>query len=123
MTAVIAGFMLQKVMQAGDSEQSLFLLAISTCPFYYVLLEQLYTGEMNFPPIGVDEGSVLYLFLCLVSGFFGSQELWLETKSSLFGLLSEPDSLRNIACWILPRCLIFYAIMAMVNIYLKRENA
>ncbi len=52
-------------------------MMIPTLPFYFVLLEQYYTGEMNFPPInGVDEGSLLYLIICLITGYYGAVELW-----------------------------------------------
>lgn len=109
-------------MQAGNGEHSMFLLAISTCPFYYVLLEQLYTGEMNFPPIGVDEGSVFYFLICLVTGIIGSQELWLQTKVTMFGLLSEPTCLRDILSVGMKQILVIYVVQALVNIYMKRNN-
>jgi hypothetical protein len=52
-----------------------------TCPFYYVLLEQYYTGEMNFPAInGVDEGTLVYVMLTFVSGYYGSEEFWTTNK-------------------------------------------
>ena len=61
-----------------------FILA-STCPFYYVLLEQYYTGEMNFPRFNaVDDGIIIYVALAIMSGAIGSVELW-TTELSVFG--------------------------------------
>mmetsp|Transcript_6127 Transcript_6127/g.10409 ORF Transcript_6127/g.10409 Transcript_6127/m.10409 type:complete len:89 (-) Transcript_6127:654-920(-) len=52
-------------------------MMIAIFPFYFVTLEQHYTGEMNFPPVnGVDEGSVAILFLCLYTGYIGNEKLW-----------------------------------------------
>jgi len=52
-------------------------MAISTLPFYFVLLEQYYTDEMNFPPInGVDEGSLFYFCMSMCSGYFGAMAFW-----------------------------------------------
>mgnify|MGYP001397161052 CR=1 FL=1 len=49
----------------------------ATFPFYFVTLEQYYTGEMNFPPInGIDEGSIVISVAAIVTGFYGNIELW-----------------------------------------------
>ena len=46
-------------------------------PFYFVTLEQYYTGEMNFPPInGIDEGSIVISGCAIMTGFIGNIELW-----------------------------------------------
>jgi len=48
-------------------------------PFYFVLLEQYYTGEMYFPPINaVDDGLFLFIIVCFLSGTYGSYEFWQE---------------------------------------------
>ena len=55
----------------------MWLIMITTCPFYYVLMEQYYTGEMNFPPINaVDDGIIIYGALAFLSGIIGSETLW-----------------------------------------------
>lgn len=49
----------------------------ATIPFYYSVLEQYYTGELILGPInGVDEGSFVYLFICLIAGYYGNTELF-----------------------------------------------
>lgn len=84
--AVINNLLLQRMFQLGNDEHSLFYMAICTLPFYFVLVEQYYTDEMNFPPInGVDEGSLLYLVMSIMTGIKGSDNLWLG-KFSLFGV-------------------------------------
>lgn len=46
---------------------------IAIFPFYFVTLEQYYTGEMNFPPInGVDEGSVVITLCAIITGLYGN---------------------------------------------------
>ena len=46
-------------------------------PFYFVTLEQYYTGEMNFPAInGIDEGSIIISGCAIATGFVGNMELW-----------------------------------------------
>ena len=45
---------------------------IAVTPFYFVTLEQYYTGEMNFPPVnGVEEGSLVILACAIASGMSG----------------------------------------------------
>jgi hypothetical protein len=56
-----------------------------TCAFYFVLMEQYYTGEMYFPPINpVDDGFFVFVLGCLVTGIFGSEELF-AAEWSVFG--------------------------------------
>jgi hypothetical protein len=65
------------MLQTGNKIDGMLNVMIGTFPFYFVLLEQYYTGVMNFPPInGVDEGSLLYCVFCCVSGYYGSVEFW-----------------------------------------------
>jgi len=75
--AVINCFMIERMLQCGDSKHAMWFIMITTCPFYYVLLEQYYTGEMNFPPINaVDDGIFVYVALAIASGAMGAVELW-----------------------------------------------
>jgi len=60
-------------------------MLVTTCPFYYVLLEQYYTGEMNFPKFNpVDDGIWIYSGIAILTGIVGSEELW-KTEYSIFG--------------------------------------
>lgn len=90
---------------------------ISACPFYYVLLEQYYTGEMNFPPInGVDEGTLLYVLMCMYTAYYGSEEIWLA-KNDWFGETRTVSSIWITGLKIMP----FFSLVALSNIYLKRH--
>lgn len=46
---------------------------IAIFPFYFVTMEQHYTGEMIFTEInGVDEGSILVCGFCFVTAYLGN---------------------------------------------------
>jgi len=97
----------------------MFSMMVSTCPFYYVLLEQFYTGEMNFPPInGVDEGSVVYVIIAILTGIYGCNEFWVESKFNVFGQEMQAN---HMMIWVLQKGLPLYSIVAMWNIYLKKH--
>lgn len=52
-------------------------MLITVVPFYFALLEQYYTGMLILQYInGVDEGSLVYVGFCFISGFYGSYDLW-----------------------------------------------
>jgi hypothetical protein len=83
--AVLNCFTIERMLQAGNSPYTMRFILTSTCPFYYVLLEQYYTGEMNFPRFNaVDDGIIIYVLLAILSGAIGSVELW-TTEFSIFG--------------------------------------
>lgn len=70
----------------GNIKTTLTHMMVTCMPFYYVLLEQYYTGEMNFPPInGVDEGSLMYVILSFASGYYGTVNLWEKTHYTVMG--------------------------------------
>jgi ethanolaminephosphotransferase len=74
------GFMLMRMFSFAPSPYQIFIQLIAVVPFYFVTLEQYYTGEMNFPEInGVEEGSLAMMALCLASGWYGNVELWTQT--------------------------------------------
>ena len=93
-------------------------MMISTFPFYFVLLEQYYTGEMNFPPInGVDEGSLLYWIMCMVTGYYGSISFWTQ-KYKVFGGIY---SLSFMFTKLLQHALPCASLVAMYMIYSKKH--
>jgi hypothetical protein len=75
--AMFNSFLLMRMFNIGSSKYQLFLIQIALFPFYFVTMEQYYTGEMNFPPInGVDEGSIVITGLSILSAYVGNVELW-----------------------------------------------
>jgi len=78
-------FILEKLLQVGNKANTMRTMMTGTCPFYYVLLEQYYTGEMNFPMInGVDEGTAFYVIVCIVTGYIGSERFWTTNEFNIF---------------------------------------
>lgn len=77
-TAVINTMILGKVVQIGDSPLiGMIAMTVTTLPFYYTIIEQYYTGTFNLPIVnGVDDGSLVYIMLCFVSGAYGN-DIWL----------------------------------------------
>jgi ethanolaminephosphotransferase len=75
--AICNNFMLLRLFCVGPNPYQLLTQMCATFPFYFVTLEQYYTGEMNFPPInGIDEGSLVISGLAILTGFYGNLELW-----------------------------------------------
>ena len=75
--AVINSTLMQRIFCCGTNPYHLFAMMIAIFPFYFVTMEQHYTGEMNFPEInGVDEGSVVIFTLAILSGIYGNANLW-----------------------------------------------
>ena len=61
-------------------------MTVSMLPFFYATMEQYYTGTLIMQTInGVDDGSVVYFFVCLVSAYYGAEYLW-APEYSYFGL-------------------------------------
>lgn len=79
--AVLNSFGIQRMMNTGNRPDAICLLFISIFPFYYVMLEQYYTGVMDFPLIsGPDEGTFAYVYMCWAAAYYGSNEYWWDTK-------------------------------------------
>ncbi len=77
--AVLNSFGIQRMMGVGNRPDCICILFISVFPFYYVMLEQYYTGIMDFPIInGVDEGTFGYVGLCWLGAWYGPKEFWWE---------------------------------------------
>lgn len=73
---------------------------------------------MNFPPInGVDEGSLLYCVMCIVSGYFGSVDFWTQKHRVFGGIFAKNEMF----VFILRRLLPMAAVVAMFNIYNKKH--
>lgn len=117
--SVINSFIVQRMVQTGNRSDGLFTMFITTLPFYFVLLEQYYTGEMNFPPInGVDEGTLIYFFVSMISAYYGGQELWLGNHLTLFGIkYTYSQWFLYLLRVMLPNC----AMIGMYMIYSKRH--
>lgn len=64
-------------MGAVTGPYNILSMMMGAFPFYFVTLEQHYVGEMNLPEInGVDEGSLVIVFVCFISGIIGNEHLW-----------------------------------------------
>ena len=71
-------------MYLGDNVFELISLTATTLPFYFATIEQYYTGELVLREIeGVDDGSLIYIGLALLTGYYGC-DMW-RTKFSFFG--------------------------------------
>lgn len=83
--AVLNSFLLTRMFSIGANPYQVFLFMVALFPFYFVTMEQYYTGEMNFPPInGVDEGSVFITLVSFYTAYCGNMELWTEIVSIPF---------------------------------------
>lgn len=103
-------------MQATNSPHAMWFIMVTTCPFYYVLLEQYYTGEMNFPPINaVDDGIFIYVGLAILTGAIGSEKLW----TALYPVFGTKQRLVDIVRVFLNILMPIFACIAFKNIYLK----
>jgi len=63
-------------------------------PFYYIILEQYYTNILNAPIVnGPDEGTFVYVGICIWSGIAGNVKLWSPTTEFLGDKWSRTDFL------------------------------
>jgi len=93
---------------------------IAIFPFYFVTMEQYYTGEMNFPPInGVDEGSIVITLCAFVTGIIGNKKLWTQTVN--FPYFGE-QPLNFGMKWLVAFFIYIYALSGLMNIYLNRHK-
>lgn len=92
---------------------------VALFPFYFVTMEQFYTGEMNFPPInGVDEGSIVITGLSFVSAYYGNVEFWTSTISlPILGESQLNKGLANIVIFVIYA----YGLSGLLNIYKGRH--
>jgi ethanolaminephosphotransferase len=77
-TTVIMTLLTQVMVQVGSNFDAVITMVSATLPFYFAIIEQYYTGELVLPEInGIDEGSLVYIFLCLLAGYIGPKTLFL----------------------------------------------
>lgn len=73
-------------MVIGNNIFSLLFMTVTMLPFFYATMEHYYTGTLIMQTVnGVDDGSLLYFFFCLVSAYYGAEYLW-AAEYSYFGL-------------------------------------
>ena len=94
---------------------------IALWPFYFVTMEQYYTGEMNFPPInGVDEGSLVITGLSFISAYYGNVEFWTQ-QIDVPGM--GKTQLNQGVTYIIILVIYAYGLSGLVNIYYGRHLA
>ena len=93
---------------------------IALFPFYFVTMEQYYTGEMNFPPInGVDEGSILITGLSFITAYYGNVELWAqEIEIPGIGKTVPNQGLAKLVLFVIYA----YGLSGLFNIYHGRKK-
>ncbi len=65
------------MMQIGNRPDSICVLFTSIFPFYYIMLEQYYTGIMDFPLVnGVDEGTFILCYIAFAAAYYGPTQYW-----------------------------------------------
>lgn len=64
--AIFNSFLLIRMFTLGTNPYQIFLVMIALFPFYFVTMEQYYTGEMNFPPIWNWRRKHLHHTLCML---------------------------------------------------------
>lgn len=90
------------------------------------MIEQFYTGEINFPEInGVDEGSLAISLISFLTGYYGN-EMW-NTKLDLSflptwysDLYGENNTISRVFVTGLIVLLYPYGMYSVYNIYKKR---
>jgi hypothetical protein len=93
---------------------------VALFPFYFVTMEQYYTGEMNFPPInGVDEGSIVITGLSIITAYYGNVELWTtEVTIPFIGTTRLNKGLANAVILVIYA----YGLSGLMNIYYARHK-
>jgi hypothetical protein len=77
LVALTNSHMLMRMFSIPPSPYGIFTQLVAATPFYFVTLEQYYTGEMNFPAInGVEEGSIVILACSIATGWIGNVKFW-----------------------------------------------
>jgi ethanolaminephosphotransferase len=75
-TTVVNNFIIQRVLQLGNCYVNMIGMLVSSVPFYFAVLEQYYTGEFLLQVVnGVDDGSFLYMAMCLLPALYGT-DFW-----------------------------------------------
>lgn len=117
--ALFNSFLLLRMFSVGTDPYQIFTIMVALWPFYFVTMEQYYTGEMNFPPInGVDEGSIVITALSFVSAYYGNVEFWTQELDLPF--IGKTQMNKGLASTVI---LVIYAygLSGLVNIYKGRH--
>jgi hypothetical protein len=70
-------FIIQRMLQIGNGPLAIGGMMISTFPFYYISLEEFYSGILVMPAFtGPDDASLAILVVSLGTAYFGSEEIW-----------------------------------------------
>lgn len=73
------------MLQIGNGPMAIGGMMISTFPFYYISLEEFYSGVLVMPAFtGPDDASLAILVICLGTAYFGSEEIW-ASEVDFFG--------------------------------------
>ena len=118
--AIFNSFLLLRMFNIGTDPYQILAIMVAIFPFYFVTLEQYYTGEMNFPPInGVDEGSIVITGLAIITGIIGNVELWGQIVTLPFTGQKMPlgVSLKFTVMYFI----YLYGLSGLVNIYKGRH--
>lgn len=87
LTTVVNYFMVARICQLGESYMAVMCLFFSTMPFYYFTLEHYYVGKLVLPEVnGVDEGSWVYLFCCILLSQTGLEFMREDIHYPYFGV-------------------------------------
>jgi hypothetical protein len=86
------------------------------------MLEQYYTGIMDFPPInGVDEGTFCYVWFCWAPAIWGGTQYWWLTKDNWMWLGNYYPRAHTLM-WNLQIMMVVMAIVGCINIWKKRNT-
>lgn len=65
------------MLQIGNGPMAVVGMMISIIPFYYISLEEFYSGVLVMPAFsGPDDASLAILIVSLGTAYFGSEEIW-----------------------------------------------
>ena len=120
--SVFNSFILTRMFTLGAGPYNVFVFMVALFPFYFVTMEQYYTGEMNFPPInGVDEGSLFITLLSFYTAYRGNMELWKQIVTLPFLGWEVPLNDFVLKYGIIS-VIYAYALSGLVNIYHCRHK-
>ena len=77
-TAVLMNQVICRMLQVGNGLPAILTIQISTVPFYYLTMEEYYTGMLNLPMFtGPDDTSLYISAICFTAGYMGRGEFFL----------------------------------------------
>jgi len=85
-TSVVMNIVIARIISVGGGLPALLAIQISTVPFYFLLMEEYYTGILELPMlIGPDDAGVAVSVVAWLTAYMGS-EWWLEQVEVPFGI-------------------------------------